>query len=41
MAIYEEQTWVPELEKKLKDRKVKCIAMPAPAVRLLWATVSA
>ncbi len=33
MAIYEEQTWVPELEKKLKDRNVKCIAMPAPAVR--------
>ena len=32
-AIYEEQTWVPELEKKLADKSVKCIAMPAPAVR--------
>ncbi|AAS96246.1 [FeFe] hydrogenase, group A [Nitratidesulfovibrio vulgaris] len=32
-AIYEAQSWVPEVEKKLKDGKVKCIAMPAPAVR--------
>ena len=32
-AIYEEQTWVPELEQKLADKSVKCIAMPAPAVR--------
>ena len=32
-AIYETQTWVPELEEKLKDKDVKCIAMPAPAVR--------
>ena len=33
MAIYEVQTWVPELQKKLKDKIVKCIAMPAPSVR--------
>ena len=32
-AIYEVQSWVPELQKKLADRSVKCIAMPAPAVR--------
>lgn len=32
-AIYETQTWVPELQRKLKDESVKCIAMPAPAVR--------
>ena len=32
-AIYEEQTWVPELEAKLADKEIKCIAMPAPAVR--------
>ena len=32
-AIYETQTWVPELEEKLADKDVKCIAMPAPAVR--------
>ncbi len=32
-AIYETQTWVPELEEKLRDKDVKCIAMPAPAVR--------
>lgn len=33
MAIYEVQTWVPELQKKLRDKSVKCIAMPAPSVR--------
>lgn len=33
MAIYETQTWVPELQTKLKDKNVRCIAMPAPAVR--------
>lgn len=33
MAVYETQTWVPELQEKLKDKNVKCIAMPAPAVR--------
>lgn len=33
MAIYEEQTWLPELEEKLKKSDIKCIAMPAPAVR--------
>lgn len=33
MAIYEVNTWVPELQKKLKDKKVNCIAMPAPSVR--------
>ncbi len=33
MAIYEVNTWVPELQKKLKNKKVKCIAMPAPSVR--------
>ena len=33
MAIYEKQTWVPELQEKLHDPSVKCIAMPAPAVR--------
>ncbi|MFT4301825.1 MAG: [FeFe] hydrogenase, group A [Desulfovibrio sp.] len=33
MAIYETQTWVPELQEKLKDKNLKCIAMPAPAVR--------
>jgi ferredoxin hydrogenase large subunit len=32
-AIYEEQSWVSEIEKKLKDKDVKVIAMPAPAVR--------
>ena len=32
-AIYENQTWVPELQSKLKDKNIKCIAMPAPAVR--------
>ncbi len=32
-AVYETQTWVPEIEEKLKDKNVKCIAMPAPAVR--------
>ncbi|MCR4667106.1 MAG: [FeFe] hydrogenase, group A [Desulfovibrio sp.] len=32
-AIYEVQTWVPEIQEKLKDKNVKCIAMPAPAVR--------
>lgn len=32
-AIHETQTWVPELQKKLKDKDVTCIAMPAPAVR--------
>ncbi|MSS28643.1 4Fe-4S dicluster domain-containing protein [Desulfovibrio sp. PG-178-WT-4] len=32
-AIYEVQTWVPELREKLKDKNVKCIAMPAPSVR--------
>ncbi len=32
-AIYETQTCVPELEEKLMDKDVKCIAMPAPAVR--------
>ena len=32
-AIYEENTWVPELEKKLADPNAICIAMPAPAVR--------
>ena len=33
MAIYEEHTWLPELEQKLKQKGVRCIAMPAPAVR--------
>ena len=33
MAIYEEQTWLPELEQKLKQQDIRCIAMPAPAVR--------
>lgn len=33
LAIYEAQTWVPELKEKLADKSVKCIAMPAPAVR--------
>ena len=33
MAIDEVQTWVPELQKKLQDKSVKCIAMPAPSVR--------
>ena len=32
-AIYEVQTWVPELQAKLKDANVRCIAMPAPSVR--------
>jgi len=32
-AIYETQSWVTEIEKKLKDKSVKVIAMPAPAVR--------
>ncbi|MBQ7606426.1 MAG: 4Fe-4S binding protein [Desulfovibrionaceae bacterium] len=32
-AIYEKQSWVPELKQKLADKSVKCIAMPAPAVR--------
>ncbi|MBO4313891.1 MAG: 4Fe-4S binding protein, partial [Desulfovibrio sp.] len=32
-AVYETQTWVPEIEEKLKDKNMKCIAMPAPAVR--------
>ena len=36
-AIYEEQTWVPELEQKLADKSVKCIAMPAPAVTSILA----
>ena len=33
LAIYEEQSWVPELEAKLARKDVRCIAMPAPAVR--------
>ena len=33
MAIYEEQSWITEVEEKLKNRQIKCIAMPAPAVR--------
>ncbi len=33
MAIYEVRSWVPKLEKKLKDSHVKCVAMPAPSVR--------
>ena len=33
LAIYEEQSWVPELEARLASRDVRCIAMPAPAVR--------
>ena len=32
-AIYENWTWLPELREKLRDPGVKCIAMPAPAVR--------
>lgn len=32
-AIYEAQSWVSEIEKKLKDPNIKVIAMPAPAVR--------
>ena len=32
-AIYEQNTWIPEIEKKLADKNVKVIAMPAPAVR--------
>lgn len=32
-AIYETQTWIPELEEKLKQKDIKCIAMPAPSVR--------
>ena len=41
LAIYEEQSWVPELEAKLARKDVRCIAMPAPAVRYAWATASA
>ena len=33
LAIHEVQTWVPEIKQKLADPNVKCIAMPAPAVR--------
>ena len=33
LAIYEEQSWVPELEARLASKDVRCIAMPAPAVR--------
>jgi len=32
-AIYEVQSWVGEIEKKLKAPEIKVIAMPAPAVR--------
>ena len=32
-AIYETVSFVPEIEAKLKDKDVKVIAMPAPAVR--------
>ncbi|EHJ47146.1 hydrogenase, Fe-only [Solidesulfovibrio carbinoliphilus subsp. oakridgensis] len=32
-AIYEEQSWVPEIEARLKDKNVQVVAMPAPAVR--------
>ena len=32
-AIYEAQSWVSEIESKLKDPNIKVIAMPAPAVR--------
>ncbi|NDY56270.1 4Fe-4S dicluster domain-containing protein [Desulfovibrio sulfodismutans] len=32
-AIYETQSWIPEIEAKIKDPNVKVIAMPAPAVR--------
>ncbi|XUR87231.1 Periplasmic [FeFe] hydrogenase large subunit [Bilophila wadsworthia] len=32
-AIFEEQTWIPELRRKLCDPEIKCIAMPAPSVR--------
>ncbi len=32
-AIYEVQSWVKEIDQKLKDPQTKVIAMPAPAVR--------
>lgn len=32
-AIYESQSWVSQIDKKLKDKKLKTVAMPAPAVR--------
>jgi ferredoxin hydrogenase large subunit len=32
-AIYEAQSWVTEIEKQIKAKDVKVIAMPAPAVR--------
>ena len=32
-AIYEKQSWLPEIEEKLHDKNIKCVAMPAPAVR--------
>jgi len=32
-AIYETVSFIPEIEAKLKDKNVKVIAMPAPAVR--------
>jgi ferredoxin hydrogenase large subunit len=32
-AIYEMQSWIPEIEAKIKDPNIKVIAMPAPAVR--------
>lgn len=33
LAIYEEQSWIPELEAALARKDIRCIAMPAPAVR--------